>query len=460
MLIGVSMIPQTAWAQDYFNYDEHSGSNGSYSYINWTYPNFKRVQGNTAYGTMRKVADEGWDTSKWAVIATGGGYWDALAASGLAGLLDAPVVLTDSKELTEAASKLLVSKKVERAVVVGGEKAVSNAVMNQVRKLGVSVERVGGNTAVGTANKVYDYGNTLLKNGTIESGWGGDAIVATNTAYQDALSMAPYAYAKHAPVFLADGRPGTLTAGTASRLKSGGFSRTLVAGGEQAVSRSVDAQVAGAKRLKGNTSYGTSRAVAEFCLSEGMTAVHAGVATGRSYYDALSGAALCGKNNSILVLADEGHETAVEKVLAKHKEDLSEKWAYIFGGSAAFSSKALKALADWNENTPISQSGEKMEWEHCSGCGNEFYDPTDLEQHSYNIREKWMKACVEGRITFAELECSPYFIDVDGVKYYNCGQWCNVFYWVEGGTKTVRMENGERIGCIYNGDGNIIKYLG
>ena len=73
-----------------------------------------------------------------------------------------------------------------------------------------------------------------------------------------------------------------------------------------------------------------------------MTAEHVGVATGRSYQDALCGAALCGLNNSILVLADDKNSTNINNVIAKNKASLSE--CYVFGGDSAVSVSVFSKL--------------------------------------------------------------------------------------------------------------------
>ena len=304
----------------------------------WTH-----LAGNTAIGTMKQIVNEGWDASEFAIVATNKSYHDALAASGLAGLLDCPILMTAPDKLTDVTAKLITAKKVKNVVVVGGNSAVSDAVFNQIKELdGVSsVERVAGNTAIGTANKIYDYGTTLAASGAISGGWGKDAVVATTSSYHDAASIAPYAYAQHAPVFFVDG---TLSDGTAKRVvDASAFDRTLVIGGTAAVSDDVKAKLANPTRLGGGTAYGTCKKVAEFSLANGMTAQHMGVATGRSYQDAVVGAALCGKNNSILVLADDGNSNNVGSVVAAHKDALAEN-CYVFGGEQAVSSAVYSAI--------------------------------------------------------------------------------------------------------------------
>ncbi len=298
---------------------------------------WKRLAGNTAFGTMGRIVNEGWESSEWAVVATSKSYHDALAASGLAGLLDCPILLTAPQSLTSTTSNLLKAKGVKKVVVVGGTEAVSDAVVAQIKRLGATVDRVAGATAVGTASAIYEYGKA-------RGGWSSDAIVATAGSYQDALSIAPYAYARRAPIFLAQGGSGTLTSGTASRLKAGGFTRTIIVGGVQAVASSVEKQVVKPTRLAGNTAYGTSRRVADFCLGEGMIAGHMGVACGRSYQDALTGAALCGRQGSVLILADDKNSSTVGNVVKPNKSALEEDGCYIFGGTQAVSASVEAAV--------------------------------------------------------------------------------------------------------------------
>ena len=254
------------------------------------------------------------------------------------------MLLTAQDSLTPATKTLIEAKGVEHVVVVGGTEAVSDAVFKQIEAIdGVSAERVWGNTAIGTANKIYDYGKTLVANGAISEGWGADAVVATTSSYHDAASIAPYAYAQHAPVFLVGD---TLSDGTAKRVADeSAFDRTLVIGGTVAVSDDVKAKLVNPTRLGGNTAYGTCKKVADFSLANGMTAAHMGVATGCSYQDAIVGAALCGKNNSILVLADDGNSANVNSVVAAHKAEMVGS-SYIFGGTQAISAAVEKKIVD------------------------------------------------------------------------------------------------------------------
>ncbi len=298
-----------------------------------------RLGGGTALGTMVKIVNEGWSSSEYAIVATTKSYHDALSASGLAGILECPVMLTSSNTLSAQTKTLLESKNVKHVVVVGGPDAISEETFAQLRAVpGVEgVERVAGATASGTARAIYKYG---LQHG----GWGtsGDAILATSRSYQDALSIAPYAYAKKAPVFLTESGKTTLGSVTSAAIASGGFARTLVIGGTEAVDASADAAVVNAHRLAGADAYGTSRAVAKFSIESGMEATHMGVARGDGYHDVVCGAALCGKNNSVIILADDNNkyadirDTCISGIVDPHRTEL-QKSCYVFGGIEAIS---------------------------------------------------------------------------------------------------------------------------
>ncbi len=296
---------------------------------------WKRLAGGTALSTMRKISTEGFSTSRYAVIASSAGYWDALSASALAGAYECPVLLTSPNSLSWDAESEILRLGVQRAFVVGGTSAVSQNVQDYLESLGTAVTRIAGNTAVGTSLAVYEFAKDK---------WGSDAIVASSASYHDALSIAPYAYAKKAPIILAQGGDKQLSVKGARLLKDASVGRVVVVGGPAAVAASVESsQLAGKScvRLGGNTAYGTSKLVANWCIGQGMSASKAGIATGKSYHDALAGAALCGKNNAVLCLVDEGKEACVNGVLAPNKNKMLA--AYVFGGTQAVSDAVMAA---------------------------------------------------------------------------------------------------------------------
>lgn len=301
-------------------------------------PSVVRLQGPIALDTMKAITAEGFPSgsSSTVVLATTNGYWDALTACGLAGTQGAPVVLTDGLTLSPQTASEIKRLGASRVFVAGGSAAVSDKVMDQVEALpGVkSVTRFAGATATDTAIKIFK--------GSVE--WGDAAIVATSRSFQDALSVAPYAYAKHAPIFLSEASTGLLSDEALAAIRSGGFRRVYIVGGTSAVGAEVRNQLGSlfAGRLSGATAYETSLAIAEWCVSQGMKANNVGIATGESYYDALSGAALCGKSNAVLALVSDSNRVTIDEFVKLHALQIAN--AYVFGGPAAISSSSFDVL--------------------------------------------------------------------------------------------------------------------
>lgn len=298
----------------------------------------KRVWGVTAYDTMRAINSIAFpDSSQYAVLTTGESYWDALSASGLAGKLKAPMLLTQGASLSEQTRFELSRLGVQKVYICGGVNAISKSVEDDLAALGIAVERVAGTWASDTANEVAQHLEQT-----------DEAFLATSWGYEDALSVAPYNYATQKPLFLTDYTTGLLDENTLAAIKAQGITRIHIVGGTSVVSQAVEDQLREQgiqlDRIAGETAYDTSIALVDFLLTKGMNANNVGVATGWGFADALSGAALCGKNNSVLLLADASNVRAVKDVIEPHKSDITN--AYIFGGEQVVASTVYEAISE------------------------------------------------------------------------------------------------------------------
>ena len=306
----------------------------AYSSFN-IYGHWRRIWGHTAQETMRCVIGRAFpsqldDSCERLIVATQDGYYDALAASGLAGVLDCPIMTVTGGALSEDNKSLLEQLLPSEIYVVGGTVSAPDSIVTAIKGMipDAPMIRVAGSNAIATAEAIYDEGKAA-------AGWGDTAIVTTLDAYQDALSASPFAFAKKAPIFLVTGTGGTLPESSLSKIKAGGFKRVLIVGGTTSVG-AVEDQLAGIEciRKSGDNCYATSKELANWCWSEGMTGSEPAVATGTSYYDALVGGPVCGKNNSVLVVADDGHLDAVNGFIAAHKDVFPES-GYLLGGEAS-----------------------------------------------------------------------------------------------------------------------------
>lgn len=322
---------------------------------------WERLSGPNAYGTMQAVARAAGafpaESGGTVVVATGEGYWDALAASGLAGRLGAPIIITPTAHLGDEARAEIERIRPTRVYVTGGDSAVSDAVLDQLRGLVADVQRISGSRAPETAISIYRTG----------TGWSKTAIVATCNGYWDALSIAPYAYAKAAPIFLTQlsGDPAgrVLSPETLDALRSGGFSEVVIVGGDESVALSVEDQIrsigATPQRLSGPNAIDTSAATARWELARGMRAEGMGVASGQGYWDALTGAALTGKLGSVLVLTNPQNYRAIDAVRADHETEISH--GYVFGGTSSVPQATYDYLCGRRSTTgPLHVQGAKL----------------------------------------------------------------------------------------------------
>lgn len=303
-----------------------------------------RLAGEDALGTMKAIVNEGrFPKGGTVVLATLDGYWDALAASGIAGLAKAPVLMTSGDALSTETAAELGALEPSTIIVVGGAASVSNEVADEAAAAAGSAKivRCAGQNAAGTAADVYAKGVEITG-----APWSDTAFVCSGSGYWDALSAAPVAYAKGMPIFLTSG-VGSLDSATLTAMKDGGVKNVYLVGGERSVGPAVaqaieDAGMAVAGRLAGSDAIATSEAVASYGLTVGMSANRMGMATNSSYYDALAGAALCGKNNAVMVLVGDESSSSISGFVTEHAASIST--GYLFGGTGTLSTAVEDAF--------------------------------------------------------------------------------------------------------------------
>ena len=298
-----------------------------------------RLAGDTALDTMSAIVKAGFPSSDAVVVASLDGYWDALAASSLAGQAGCPVLMTDPSSLSGQTAAEIARLGAKKAYIAGGTMAVSDNVESQLKAKGLSVERLWGADAQVTAVKIAE---------ALGSDHASTCVIATSGGYWDALSASPYAYVAKAPVFLTDSN-GVLRADTLAAIKAGGYTSAVIAGGTAAVDKSAEAALKGAGvsdvvRCGGKDAYETAVLLAKWEMAQGMGVSHIGVATSANgYWDALSGAALCGVNNSVIVLADEGATGAIGALVAPNAAEIEA--VNVFGGTMAIGPGVDAAIA-------------------------------------------------------------------------------------------------------------------
>lgn len=302
-----------------------------------SYKSPARLSRMYAIGTMDAIVTQGWkDNSCGAVVVVNqNSATDGMVATGLAGLLSCPVITTDGSELSLQTKCQINRLGATTVYLVGGTSVLSEEVEQEIENLPYvsTVNRVWGYSAADTAVATLNKGNEL-------GGWGNTAVIATASDFRDAMSCAPYSYAKHAPVLLSEEQG---LSSDAAALASE-FENILIVGGPCAVPETVEAQVGSAvvDREYGETAYDTSQAIADWCIEQGMTVASAGIATGENHMDAVAGAAYCGIHNAILLLVSD--PSAAEALSYFEDKAVDYESGTIFGGTAVVSGSAQKTL--------------------------------------------------------------------------------------------------------------------
>ncbi len=251
-----------------------------------------RISGDDRYVTAVEISKAGFaGTAPVVYLATGTNYPDALSAAPAATKKGGPLLLTMPKSLPGPVAAEIKRLKPQKVIVVGGTGAVSNQVVDAVKKLlpAASVKRIGGADRFDTSRKLI--GDAFPSSVT--------AYVATGMDYPDALSASAAAGAIGAPVVLVNGKAKSLDTGTAALLKKLAVTKVLIAGGTGVLSTGIEKglNAYSPTRFAGNDRFETSQKINKQAFPK---AARVFLATGYQFPDALAGAALAGANNAPL----------------------------------------------------------------------------------------------------------------------------------------------------------------
>ena len=321
-----------------------------------------RLAGESAADTSARIATEAFpEGSEWVVIARDDDFADAMSATGLAGVLNAPIVLTDRYSLSDAAARAVQTLGAKKAYIIGGTGAIPGDIEGSLATFGCQTQdRIFGydswDTSTECAKKIAEHGGNS----------DGNAVVAMSTNFQDALSISSYAYKYQVPIFLetdeAHGRQLTEAAVSAIKELSGTI---YVPGGNGAVPQASVEEVFGKQRvarLSGWDGYDTSNQIATYMVERGLlspsTICLASGAPDPKGVDALAGAALAGKAGGVVLLTNvnprfgsistttiEGADSeGTSAFLPSHAKDVEQ--AYILGGKAVMPAELQQRVND------------------------------------------------------------------------------------------------------------------
>jgi putative cell wall-binding protein len=292
-------------------------------------------EGGDRYDTAVRASQKAYPDPSEAdavILAYSQNFPDALAASYLAGALDAPILLSDTSgmdEVTEAEIKRLSPSTV---YIVGGTGSISEGVKDTLEAydFAPAVVRLGG---AGREETAYEIAKAAKEMGSAPT----TAFVADAANFPDALSAGSLSAGQGVPILLT--ATGSLDEWTQRFLEENDISDIIIVGGSGSVSETVATQLRALShnptvtRWSGSDRYATSADVLTKAIAKwNLTPTIIGLASGEGFPDALVGGAAVGNRGGLLAITDpDTLSAAAEGVISTYKDGISD--VEIFGGT-------------------------------------------------------------------------------------------------------------------------------
>jgi len=338
-----------------------------------------RVAGETRYSTAADAATSAYATgSANVVLASGQVFPDALAAAGVAGTLDAPILLTQQDNVPDATLDALDDLGATDITIMGGTAAVSQDVEDALVALGYTTTRVEGADRFATAAEAAEVAG------------GTTAVLADGFEFADALAISPGAHALDLPLLLTP--TDTLSPDAAGYITANSVDTVIIVGGTAAVSQGIqdDLEADGitVNRLAGINRYETSVAIADFHVTQGFTLDELVVATGENFADALAGGPYASVMGAPLVLTQTSVLTPATATYITDNCQAIDALS-ILGGTAAVTTAVEDAAAaaaqceiTSNQSFAVTPSDEAANFVSTTLVGNQgrrAYEVTGLD---------------------------------------------------------------------------------
>jgi putative cell wall-binding protein/uncharacterized protein (DUF2141 family) len=282
-------------------------------------------------------------TTANALIARDDLFPDALAGNYLAGVEEAPTLLSHNNDVPAETIAALDTLGVTDVTLLGGVNALDESVEAELEGEGFAVTREAGADRYETAAAIATQPGVTV--GTTANGR--TAILATGEDFPDALAAGPLSYAERFPVLLTPGD--ALGENAEAAFAELDIEHVLITGGPDAVSGTIEAELTAqgitSERIAGPTRYTTAVEIAEYATARlGFVETGVDVATGRDFPDALTGGPHAGENLVPILLANEANTEAACAYLTSIADTVTD--GHIFGGIAAVSTAVEETLED------------------------------------------------------------------------------------------------------------------
>ena len=179
---------------------------------------------------------------------------------------------------------------------------------------------------------------------------GGTVVLVNGNAVADGIAATPLASSENASILLAN--TNNLPSETANRMKEIAPQKVIIVGGENAVSKALEAKIANdyaveVQRIAGKDRYATSFEIAKKLVESGAEINTAYIVAGTGEADALSVASKAGADKQPIILT--GKDSIAPEMYAWLKEQNLED-AYFIGGNKVISDNVINSVNEITTN--------------------------------------------------------------------------------------------------------------
>lgn len=179
---------------------------------------------------------------------------------------------------------------------------------------------------------------------------GGTVVLVNGNAVADGIAATPLAASENASILLAN--TNNLPSETANRMKEIAPQKVIIVGGENAVSKALEAKIANdyaveVQRIAGKDRYATSFEIAKKLVESGAEINTAYIVAGTGEADALSVASKAGADKQPIILT--GKDSIDPEMYAWLKEQNLED-AYFIGGNKVISDNVINSVNEITTN--------------------------------------------------------------------------------------------------------------
>ncbi|MDX5735635.1 cell wall-binding protein Cwp26, partial [Clostridioides difficile] len=246
------------------------------------------IKGADKYETAGIIADKQNYTTA-ILINADSTMSDGLSASGLAGAINAPILLTKKNNIPNATLKRL--EKAKKVYIIGGENSIDKYTETVLKGKGIEIKRLQGSDRIKTSYNVAKEINSINKV---------NKVILTNAfkGEPDAMSAAPVAVRDKAAIVLTDGKSVPFnTTGVES----------YVIGGTSSMNDKI-VKDTNSTRLGGTDRYDTNKKIINKFYS-GVKEFY--IASGTDLVYALVGSTIA-KNNAIVLVGNDSNKSVLK----------------------------------------------------------------------------------------------------------------------------------------------------